>query len=89
MTSASVFWRGTTARCCTGLPLDEAHDELAVRAVRVLGAAPARWVSDYFRLPKQGMPKRLERLAQAGRLERIAAKAARSPGICTPKTSRC
>ena len=50
---------------------DEAMDELSVRAVRALGAAPARWVPDYFRLPKTGMPARLERLADAGRIQRI------------------
>lgn len=54
------------------LEVEEAQDELAVRSVRRLGAAPARWVPDYYRQPKQGMPKRLERLADAGRLERVS-----------------
>lgn len=61
------------------LPLEEAQDELAVRAVRVLGAAPARWVPDYFRLPKLGMPKRLERLANSGRLERVSVEGWQEP----------
>ncbi len=54
------------------IPLEEAQDELTLRAVQRLGAAPARWIPDYFRLPKQGLPKRLERLAAAGRLMRVS-----------------
>lgn len=54
------------------LSTEAAHDELSIRAVRCLGAAPARWVADYFRLPKQGMPARLERLAAEGRLLKAA-----------------
>ena len=52
--------------------LDTSEDELTLRAVRVLGAAPARWLPDYFRLPKQGMAKRLKRLVETGRLEEVA-----------------
>ena len=67
------------------LELEEAQDELAVRSVRVLGAAPARWVADYFRLPKQGMPKRLERLAGAGRLERVSLEGSGEPWYVHPE----
>jgi uncharacterized protein len=67
------------------LPLDEAQDELAVRSVRVLGAAPARWVPDYFRLPKQGMPARLERLAETGRLVRVAVEGWQDPWYVHPE----
>lgn len=50
------------------ISLEEAQDELAVRAVRHLGAAPARWVPDYYRMPKLGIAARMARLAAAGRL---------------------
>ncbi|HEX9018338.1 MAG TPA: crosslink repair DNA glycosylase YcaQ family protein, partial [Anaerolineaceae bacterium] len=52
--------------------LEAAQDELAIRTVRILGAAPARWIPDYFRLPKPGMPQRLKRLAEAGQIQEIA-----------------
>lgn len=52
--------------------LEAAQDELAIRSVRILGAAPARWIPDYFRLPKPGMPQRLKRLAEAGQIQEIA-----------------
>jgi uncharacterized protein YcaQ len=47
---------------------DEVLDELTVRTVRIFGAAPARWVHDYFRLPKPGNLERLEALVKTGRL---------------------
>lgn len=54
------------------LPADEAVErELALRTVRALGAAPARWVPDYFRRAKRGMATRLERLAAEGELLRV------------------
>ena len=67
------------------LPLEEAQDELTVRAVRALGAAPARWVPDYFRLPKTGMPARLERLAETGRLKRVAVEGRPEPWYVHPE----
>lgn len=73
-------WNPTQA-----LPLEEAEDELAVRSVQLLGAAPARWVPDYFRLPKQGMAMRLERLAEAGRLIRITVEDREEPWYLHPE----
>lgn len=66
------------------LSTEAAHDELCVRAVRCLGAAPARWVADYFRLPKQGMPARLERLAAEGRLLKAAIDGWDAPAYFCP-----
>lgn len=66
-------------------PLEDAQDELAVRSVQRLGAAPARWVADYFRLPKQGMPARLERLVAAGRLQRVAVGGWKDPWYMHPE----
>lgn len=67
------------------LPLDAAEDELTVRAVSRLGAAPARWAADYFRLPNQGMPARLKRLAEEGRLEPIAVEGSKEPWYIHPE----
>jgi uncharacterized protein YcaQ len=46
--------------------------EFTLRAVQALGVAHAAWVPDYYRLPKTGNLARLEALAAAGRLQRIA-----------------
>jgi uncharacterized protein YcaQ len=67
------------------LPLEEASDLLTERAVRHLGAAPARWVHDYFRLPKLGMAQRLERLADAGRLVRLTMQHSPDPWYLHPE----
>ncbi len=53
------------------VPAEAAKDALTLKAVRALGASLARWVPDYFRLPKRGMPERLERLADEGYLQRV------------------
>jgi uncharacterized protein len=65
--------------------LEQAQDELAVRAVRVLGLAPARWVPDDFRLPKQGIGKRLDALVDAGRLERVSVEGWAEPWYLHPE----
>ena len=76
--------------CASTLTLEEAQDELTLRAVRALGAAPARWVPDYYRLPKPGMPARLERLAENGTAHCASlSRPRRSPGTCTRRTSPC
>jgi uncharacterized protein len=67
------------------LPIEAAEDELAVRTVRLLGAAPARWISDYFRLPKVDMPKRIERLAEEGRILRVAVESRAEPWYLHPE----
>lgn len=61
------------------IPKESAYDELTERSVRLLGAAPARWVHDYFRLPKRGTPERLEHLANEDRLLRVSV-----PGFSEP-----
>lgn len=65
--------------------LEEAEDELAMRAVQVLGAAPARWAHDYFRLPKTSTGERLERLANEGRLQRITVAGWKEPWYIHPE----
>lgn len=53
---------------------EELQRTLALRAVRALGIAFPAWVPDYFRMPKTGMPKRLEALAQEGLLLQVEVK---------------
>lgn len=69
------------------LTLEEAHDALTLRSVRALGAAPARWVPDYFRLPKMGMPARLERMVENGQLKRIAVEGRSEPWYVHPENT--
>lgn len=67
------------------ITMEDARDELSLRAVRSLGVAPARWVPDYFRLPKTGMAARLERLADAGRLLRATVEGWNEPAYTHPE----
>ena len=48
----------------------EVRRALALKAVRALGVAVARWVPDYFRTPKKGVASLLEELADEGSLLR-------------------
>jgi uncharacterized protein YcaQ len=47
---------------------DEVRRRQLLATVRALGVAPARWVPDYFRLPKKGVAAQLAALAAAGEL---------------------
>lgn len=67
------------------LSLEEAYDQLTLRSVRALGAAPARWVPDYFRLPKAGMPDRLERMAENGQIRRVTVVGRSEPWYVHPE----
>jgi len=49
---------------------EEVQRALALRAVRALGVAVARWVPDYFRMPKKGIASLLDELAGEGALLR-------------------
>src|SRR5215208_804529 len=49
---------------------EEVRRALALKAVRALGVASARWVPDYFRTPKKGVAGLLEELADEGELVR-------------------
>src|SRR5918997_905798 len=49
---------------------EEARRALALKAVRSLGVAVARWVPDYFRTPKKGIADLLDALAEEGALLR-------------------
>lgn len=66
------------------LGAEEARRRHVLDTVRALGVAPARWVADYFRLAKKGLPQLLAALAAEGRL--LAAKVAGwdGPGYVHP-----
>jgi uncharacterized protein YcaQ len=51
---------------------EELRRALALKAVRALGVASARWVPDYFRTPKKGVAGLLEELADEGSLLRAS-----------------
>ena len=57
---------------------------LTLRAVEALGVAQAAWVPDYFRLPKTGNARRLEALADDGRLLRIEIEGLPGPAYRHP-----
>jgi uncharacterized protein len=65
--------------------LEETRDELTIRAVRLLGAAPARWIPDYFRMPKTGLPARLKRLVDAGQLLEVDVQGWNEVGYIHPE----
>jgi len=67
------------------LPSGEELDRtLILRAVQALGVALPAWVPDYFRMPKKGMPKRLEELAQEGLLRRVEVEGFEGPAYIHP-----
>jgi uncharacterized protein YcaQ len=68
-------WRDENA------PGDEAvRRELTLRAVRCMGISLARWVPDYFRLPKNGTAKILNGLEQESLLAQVNVEGWDEPG---------
>ena len=65
-------------------PTDAMRDALTVKAVRALGVTTAAWVPDYFRMLKQGMAERLDRLADAGVLARAEVEGWDGPAFVHP-----
>ncbi|MGH7464251.1 MAG: winged helix-turn-helix domain-containing protein, partial [Longimicrobiales bacterium] len=47
---------------------EEIERQLIRRSVRALGIATARWIADYYRMPKRETPARVRELAAAGEL---------------------
>jgi uncharacterized protein YcaQ len=64
----------------------EVRRALALKAVRALGVAPARWVPDYFRTPKKGVAGLLEELADEGEL--VRARIEGEPAYVHPDNAR-
>jgi uncharacterized protein len=67
---------------------EEVRRALALKAVRALGVAPARWVPDYFRTPKRGVVGLLERLADEGELLRARVEGWEEPAYVHPENAR-
>jgi uncharacterized protein len=64
----------------------EVRRALALKAVRALGVAPARWIPDYFRTPKKGVAGLLEELADEGELARAGIEG--EPAYVHPDNAR-
>ena len=64
----------------------EVRRALALKAVRALGIAVARWVPDYFRTPKRGAASLLEELADDGSL--LRAEIEDEPAYVHPENAR-
>jgi uncharacterized protein YcaQ len=64
----------------------EVRRALALKAVRALGVALARWVPDYFRTPKRGAVSLLEELADDGSLLRAGIED--EPAYVHPENAR-
>ena len=62
----------------------EVRRTLALKAVRALGVAVARWVPDYFRTPKRGAAWLLEGLADEGELLRARIEGWEEPAYVHP-----
>ena len=62
----------------------EARRAFALKAVRALGVAVARWVPDYFRTPKRGAAGLLDELAAEGELLRAGIEGFDEPAYVHP-----
>jgi uncharacterized protein len=67
---------------------EEVRRALALKAVRSLGVAVARWVPDYFRTPKKGVAGLLKGLADEGELLRAGIEGWEEPAYVHPDNAR-
>jgi len=65
----------------------EVQRALALKAVRALGVSVARWVPDYFRMPKRGIAGLLEELADEGALLRARIEGWEEPAYVHPENA--
>jgi uncharacterized protein YcaQ len=75
-------WEDTSAPT-----LREVQRALALKAVRALGVSVARWVPDYFRMPKRGIAGLLEELADEGGLLRARIEGWEEPAYVHPENA--
>ncbi len=66
---------------------EEVRRALALKAVRALGVAFARWVPDYFRTPKRGVTGLLEGLVDEGGLLRAGVEGREEPAYVHPENA--
>jgi len=64
---------------------DEAQRALALKAVRALGVARAKWVADYFRMGKKPTPALVRALANDGALLEVEVEGWKEPGYVHPE----
>ncbi|MCA1815590.1 MAG: winged helix DNA-binding domain-containing protein [Acidobacteria bacterium] len=69
-------------------PREETDRALALKAVRALGVAKARWVGDYFRTDKNVMRSLVETLAEEGDLLRVAIEGLAEEAYVHPSNSK-
>jgi hypothetical protein len=62
----------------------EVERQLILRSVRALGIATARWVCDYYRMPKRETPARVRELAATGELIEVQVDGWRESGYIHP-----
>jgi uncharacterized protein YcaQ len=62
----------------------EVRRAFALKAVRALGVAPARWVAGYFYTPKKGLVALLDRLVDEGALRRVQVEDWDTPAYVHP-----
>ena len=65
-------------------PHGQAQRALALKAVRALGVAKAKWVADYFRMPKKETPALVRALAEEGALLPAAVEGWKEPAYVHP-----
>lgn len=63
---------------------DAAHRALALKAVRALGVAKAKWVADYYRMAKKETPALVRALAAEGALLTVEVEGWKEPGYVHP-----
>ncbi len=63
---------------------EEVRRAFALKAVRALGVAPARWVAGYFYTPKKGIVALLDRLVDEGALRRATVEGWDAPAYVHP-----
>jgi uncharacterized protein YcaQ len=66
------------------LPVEQVRREQALRAVRALGIAPARWVADYFRTKQADTQQAVRQLAGEGALLTAQVAGWTEPGYIHP-----
>jgi uncharacterized protein YcaQ len=64
--------------------VESAHRALALKAVRALGVAQAKWVADYFRMGKTETPRLVRALAAEGALDTVEVEGWKEPGYVHP-----
>lgn len=63
---------------------DEVRRTLALKAVRALGVAPARWVADYYRTARSETARTVRELGDEGALVRVHVEGWKEPGYVHP-----